>query len=406
MATRADEPLIVREGGLEGDDAKKAEALRFDIADTRDQMGRTVSAIEERLSPKHLKEQVTSVKEHVVGELKDAKDRVLGEMKDAKKQIQGEVSDGLATAKHKVREATVGRVETMVHDARETVTEAGSSAIDTIKTNPIPAVMIAVGLGWLVMSGLKGGSREDHRIRARSRDQWYGYREGGPYQAMDEGIDEDGYRYAYYRQPSGEAGGLRGPRRVIAKGERAIGNAADRVKSSATGVAERVRTGATDAAQGAQQAMRGAEEKVSQVAHEVGDRVSHVARDAQMTTRRVVRRAGYQARRAEQTIGRQLHENPLAFGALAVAVGAAVGLLLPHTAAEDRMIGSAKDKLLDQAKSKVQGAAQQALSTVEEKVATVAGGIGKTGGETDKGEQKDDKPFQNGLSNGLSHKHA
>lgn len=398
MATRTDEPLIVRDGGLAHDDAKKASILRNDIVETRNHMGRTVDAIEERLSPKNIKAQVSSVKNHL-----------LEEIKDAKNTLKGEVNGEISAAKERVREATVGRVQNMVHDARHTVTEAGSSTIDTIKTNPIPAALVAVGLGWLIMSGVKGrgGRNIDNRIQARSRDQWYGYREGGPY----EGIDEDGYAYVYRHDMAGSPQHrARGPRRIVQQGKQRVGEVGHDVAEKAKSVAEGAQQAVSDAASTVAAKAEDVVHDAGQMAQDAKRRVGMVARDAGVRGRQVVRRAGYQARRAEQTMQRGMNESPLAFGAVAVAIGAAIGLLLPHTETEDRLIGEKKDRLLEQAKTRAQSAAQQAISQVQDKansIAQTAGSVAKSaGGLSEKLEGGHPQEHQNGLSgqhqNGLS----
>jgi uncharacterized protein DUF3618 len=62
-------------------------------------------------------------------------------------------------ARQAVRDATIGRVEDMtntataaVSDAGETIQEAGSGIAATIRQNPIPAAMAAIGIGWLAMN--------------------------------------------------------------------------------------------------------------------------------------------------------------------------------------------------------------------------------------------------------------
>lgn len=64
--------------------------------------------------------------------------------------------------------------------------------------------------------------------------------------------------------------------------------------------------------------------------------------------------------------GNALRDNPLAMGAVAVAAGTAVGLVLPSTRMESEYIGEASERLVDQAQEvargaidKVQNAAQQ-----------------------------------------------
>ena len=346
MATRTDGPLIVRDPDLGRTDAEKAEQLRFEIAEKRNQMGRTVDAIEERLSPRNIKAQVTSVKNHVIDEIKDAKTH-----------LTNGVSDGVSAAKQKVREATVGRVENMVHDVRHTVSEAGSTTFDTVKTNPIPAALVAVGLGWLIVSGMRSGraaSREDTRIRAIGRR---GVFEDG-YGGYGEGYTEGSYDRIEDHELVGGREGDRGG--VVRRGRRMAGNVTHDVAERAKGVAI------------------DAQEKVSEVASTVAHRADHLAQDARLAARnvgqrgrRVVRRAGVNARRAEQTVERQMRDNPVAFGALALALGAAVGLLLPHTEVEDRLIGEKKDRLLDTAKQRAESVAQQALSKVQEQAEKV-----------------------------------
>jgi hypothetical protein len=78
-----------------------------------------------------------------------------------------------ADAKQTVRDATVGKVETMTQqmtdvagDAGATIVSTGSGLIDTIRRNPLPAAMAAVGIGWLLT---RGG---DRRSDARSLAAW------------------------------------------------------------------------------------------------------------------------------------------------------------------------------------------------------------------------------------------
>lgn len=249
----------------EGRGTDDVTTIREGIERTRREMSRTVGAIEERLSPANVKEQVTNVKEHVKDQLRDAKDQ----------------------AKAKVRDATVGRVENMVQGAREAVTDTGSNIVATIKENPIPAALVAVGLGWLFMSG-------------RRREQPFEERYEGAYEPI--------------RAEEGRVG---------------------RIAEGAKGMA-----------------------------HDVREKASGAAHEAKTKGRRVVRQMGTKARRAEQSVESTFRDNPLAAGAVALALGAALGLLLPHTRKEDELMGGAKHRIAE----KAGGAAKQMLGKVEEKV--------------------------------------
>jgi len=315
---------VAKEKGGDDDQA----VLRSDIERTRHEMSRTVNAIEERLSPAHFKEQITSVKEHLVEQIREAKAELVGSVHDAKENIKGDIADGIHDASARVRAATVGKVEHMVddarhmvHDAGETMKGAGSSMIDTIKENPIPAALVALGLGWLFMSNKRRMSEE-----------------GGSYRGA-------GYEDVPRRR-------RRGPRRLVQKGARAV-------ETAAHDVGQRVQTTARDALHGAEHA-----------AQEVGHSASHVAHDASAVGRRVFRQAGKQALRAERSVESTLRENPLALGAIAIAIGAAIGLALPHTEKEDQLMGAAKEKLL----GKAEDIASNALHGVEDKAESAFGG--------------------------------
>jgi len=61
-----------------------------------------------------------------------------------------------------------------------------------------------------------------------------------------------------------------------------------------------------------------------------------------------------------------LRENPLTVGALAVGVGAAVGLAVPQTGQEHEVMGEARDTLVEKAQEKVDEAQQKVQRVAEE----------------------------------------
>lgn len=412
MAKRTGESMTAPNGKVGTED--QTALIRGDIERTRGDMSRTVNEIEERLSPAHLKEQFASVTagitadvEHKVAELKES---VLGGYHEAKdhlkddlgREIRGArhmVSDEITHARAAVREATVGRVEHMVHDARESVTDAGTSVLDTIKANPIPAAMIGLGLGWLIFGASRGprtGSAERTMRRYRmNAGQQYGY---GP-----------GYGYAEGRDEGGSSDFAEGPRRVLRQGQKAVGNAMHAAGDGVSNLGHRVQEGASHLVEGAQGVAHDATDTVSHLAQDAGHRVAgmaggardaamHFAGDARVRGQRVVRGAGRQIMRAERGIESTLRENPLALGAVAIAIGAAIGLSLPHTRVEDEWMGDTKERLLHQAEDM----AGQAIHKAEEAVGQLT--AGDKGDKGDKSESKDKTPdtAKNGLSNGLS----
>jgi hypothetical protein len=123
-------------------DDPEVDELVVEIVETREQMTDTVEEIGSRLDPHNI--------------------------------VEG--------AKATVREATIGKVEGMadtagalVNDAGDTVREAGSGIVDTITRNPIPAALVGIGVGWLVLSKRPAS-------RYPSDGSWQKYGAGaGPY---------------------------------------------------------------------------------------------------------------------------------------------------------------------------------------------------------------------------------
>jgi ElaB/YqjD/DUF883 family membrane-anchored ribosome-binding protein len=245
---------------VDEDEATRAEIerTRVEIERTRADMSETVDAIQDRLSPESLKEQ----------------------------------------AKDRVKEATVGRAQ-----------EAGSGIVGTIRSNPLPAALTGIGLGWLLMSARRQGP-------ARGS-----YRNGA---------------YAYDYPPRYEERG-----------------------SSPGQAVERTRDRAGEAATQVQ-------DKAGQVASQAQDKAGQVANQAQDRASRLGEQARYQARRAGDGFQRILQENPLAVGALGVGVGAAVGLAIPETTREHEVMGEARDTVVEKAQEKAQDAQQRVQQVAQE----------------------------------------
>jgi hypothetical protein len=108
-------------------------------------------------------------------------------------------------------------------------------------------------------------------------------------------------------------------------------------------------------------------------AEKAKDRVEHVAGQVQQKASDMGASVRHQAERATDSFGRWMHENPLAVGAMALALGAAVGMAIPETRQEQQLMGDARDRLTEQArqtaqevKQKVQAVAQEAMDTAKE----------------------------------------
>lgn len=133
----------------------------------------------------------------------------------------------------------------------------------------------------------------------------------------------------------------------------------DEPAGSWRGAAEREGSGAY----GAVGTQGTATERVSAMAGRTSERAGELADSARTAVRET-------SRRAQNHLQRAIHENPLAVGAAAAILGAAVGLALPETERENQWMGEARESVLDraqdlarEAKEKVKQAASDAVGS-------------------------------------------
>src|SRR5215212_9524414 len=107
-----------------GDAAATSESdpavIEAQIEATREEMSETIEAIEERLAPEHLVEQAA----------------------DAARELAGQATSAIG-------EMTADKVQQMARQTRETAPRVRGDLVSTITHNPVPAALIAIGVGWL-----------------------------------------------------------------------------------------------------------------------------------------------------------------------------------------------------------------------------------------------------------------
>jgi ElaB/YqjD/DUF883 family membrane-anchored ribosome-binding protein len=88
--------------------------------------------------------------------------------------------------------------------------------------------------------------------------------------------------------------------------------------------------------------MTAARDKVGELTEGAKESMGHAREQA----RQLGRRAKARVRRAETSVADFAQENPLAVGAVALAAGVGVGLLIPSTSKEDELLGDTRDRLM------------------------------------------------------------
>ncbi len=260
--------------------------------------------------------------ERIVVEIEQTRSDMAGTIDEIGHRLQPQTIANEAV--EKVREATVGKVERFMDDAGQNVQRTSNGMIDTIRQNPVPAALAAIGIGWLAVRMRDQGSAYGIDYSSRGRSAYRG----------------NGYAYGSRYAPS--YGGYSG------NGDSGSGQDA----------MERARQGAQDVA-----------DQASQRAQQVGSDVQRAAQDAFDGTQEKLQSAQWQ-------VDRTWNENPLALGALALGVGAAVALAIPETQKERELLGEQRDRVvekvstvasdaLDQAQTKAQELADKATETSE-----------------------------------------
>ena len=82
---------------------------------------------------------------------------------------------------------------------------------------------------------------------------------------------------------------------------------------------------------------------------QAGSDISNVAQSARQRVGEVTDNVRYQVERAKGSIDYMMREQPLALGAIGVAIGAVVAAMAPRTRKEDELMGETRDRLMDQA---------------------------------------------------------
>jgi hypothetical protein len=139
-------------GGVTDDES--SDDIRGDIEQTRANMGGTIDAIQERLSPERLTQQ----------------------------------------AKDAVHDATIGKVSQTMNDMTDSAREGGYTLLDTIRQNPVPAALAGIGMGWLIMK-VRENAEQRSTNRSWNRSGAY-YDRYGRYQGYQPGYQPN-YQTGY-----------------------------------------------------------------------------------------------------------------------------------------------------------------------------------------------------------------
>lgn len=272
------------------------------------------------------------------------------------------------------------------------------SIANSVKDNPVALTLTGIGLAWMIFGG-RSYSRDSIDYRERER-HFAGYDDDAGYDGdrpgsrplsrgsrrsrtdfgetawairdHDADFDDDdddnglGARVADATQAAGSAASSarRKTSKAISEGTEAVADAGRRTAGA-------VRDSAAEAQRRASRFYKRLAAGTEDLSEAARERVVAARREAVIARERLRYQARNQAENAADLYNRQ----PLVAGALAVAVGAAVGAALPRTDTEDEMMGEQSDALFGEAeriyREERDKAARVAEATVDEAKAVV-----------------------------------
>ena len=325
VRTRTDDDFVIARSPddvtvVDDDATGDTVQLREQIEETRRGMGETIDAIQEKLSIANISE-----------------------------QVKDQVSEQFGSAVESVRDAAVEKASDFMKVIDQGVKEIQKS--DIVKTaaqNPWILSVIGLGVGALVVNSLFSGSKNNSSRRNKNKRKF----------KYDE--SENRYREDYGRRlKSSSQSDSREEESTFRTAGKKVGSAAssayDGVTSAAGTVYESVGGAAGTVYEGVGSAASSAYSGVSKATGKTYETVGNAAGF-------VYDKAGDLGGQVKVNYEHYIKENPIAVGAVALAVGAVVGMAIPLTKAENQYMGEYRDNVLE----KAQTAAQDAIGSVKQ----------------------------------------
>jgi ElaB/YqjD/DUF883 family membrane-anchored ribosome-binding protein len=219
--------------------------------------------------------------------------------------------------KQQAKDAVAEKAQHMVSNAGQQARRTGSRLVDFVRENPLPVAAVGLGVTWL--------------FTLRTRSEVSGDRMA---------------RFAYT-----------GPERRAPDGRTSLGR---RIADRTARAREKVSGAAAEVS-----------ERAGELADRAGDVVDRVQERAGDLGTTAKRRMWEQTERARGGLEQMMEENPLALVAGSAILGLALGLVLPETRREQRLMGAQRDQLADRVQTAAERVKDAAIEAGREVTQTV-----------------------------------
>lgn len=209
----------------------------------------------------------------------------------------------------------------LAHVFRSGSSSVVSRVVDTAREHPVPATIVAAGLGMMLWERSERSSA------------------AGPYRLHDE----------YDEYDAGRPGGIQ---RVTEKAREATSGVAETlgdVKGTVQEKAHHVTEAARESAHHAREAVTEKLHDARETTHQAREAVRERVQGAKEEARHLKESARRQVKQARIGFWQTMDQQPLVVGGIAAALGAAAGLLVPRTARENELMGEASERVRERA---------------------------------------------------------
>lgn len=322
LQTRPDDAELTETNDDEATD--ETEQLREQIEETRRGMSETIDAIQEKLSFANISEQVQAqVSEQISGAVETAKDVFY----DKAGEIVNQVGKGFK----QIGETDLAK---------------------QVQRNPTALALIGAGVGALLVSLFVSG---------KSRKKKSNYRYDYDYQSDNNDNDEKYHVAKFEEERFDDVRYVDSSRRELTPKPQSV---------SSESVSSSSESKVSDTANSAYKTVSGAAgtayETLGSVAGKTYEGVGSVAgktyQGASTAANFAYEKAGDLGGQVKINYDHYIEENPLAVGAVAFAIGAAIGFAIPVTRKENEYLGEYRDAVVE----KAQEAAQDAIGSVKQ----------------------------------------
>jgi len=205
---------------------------------------------------------------------------------------------------------------------------AGASKVwRAAQEHPLPATMIAAGIGWLIAESQSGASSGRAVSEASS-----------------------------------------GIARTAGRIQDRVSGTAERFGEAASSTASEVGQKVSDAAASVREEASHLREQATQIAESAKERAADLTDSVRLQARHLAEQTRERSREAADSFWRLVDEQPLALGLAVLAAGVAAGLAIPATRREDELMGDTRDQLFDQAQQAGREALEKGKRVAEKAV--------------------------------------